>query len=490
MFNPFSYFRRKPARQVNSKHLAEVTYAVMRAKYDAAQTDATNRNHWQNADNLSSRAANSPSVRQTLRSRSRYEVANNSYLGGIVKTLANDTIGTGPRLQMTGENQDEMNRAVEQRFADWCNQVGLAEKLRTMRMSRCQDGEAFALFITNEKLPGVKLDLRLVEADQVATPAMANTLNLDREVDGIKFDEYGNPVSYSILRGHPGEGGLSIEADEVDAANVIHWYRPDRPGQARAIPETAPALPLTALMRDFSLATLDAAKTAAAITAIIKTAATANAEESVTTPFVEVDIPRNTMLTLPDGASMEQFKSEHPTSTYAEYHDKNLNEIARCFSMPFNVAAGNSSGYNYASGRLDHQTYFKMIHVDRSQCERVVIDRIFSRWLDEALLIENYLPNLGQFDASHQWFWDGHPHVDPQKEATAQATRLDSFMTTYADEYAKDGKDWEVQLRQRAREEKLIKELGLQTAEEKSADRAAKQAAESQEDEEEVADAA
>jgi hypothetical protein len=34
------------------------------------------------------------------------------------------------------------------------------------------------------------------------------------------------------------------------------------------------------------------------------------------------------------------------------------------FRSPFNVAAGNSSGYNYASGRLDHQTYFKAIRVD------------------------------------------------------------------------------------------------------------------------------
>ena len=38
-----------------------------------------------------------------------------------------------------------------------------------------------------------------------------------------------------------------------------------------------------------------------------------------------------------------------------------LNEIARCLGMPYNISAGNSSGYNYASGRLDHQTYFKAV---------------------------------------------------------------------------------------------------------------------------------
>ena len=63
----------------------------------------------------------------------------------------------------------------------------------------------------------------------------------------------------------------------------------------------------------------------------------------------------------------------------------------------------------------------------------------------------------------HQWFWDGHEHVDPAKEASAQATRLASHTTTLADEYAKRGQDWETQLRQRAKEIALMSELGLAT---------------------------
>jgi len=67
-------------------------------------------------------------------------------------------------------------------------------------------------------------------------------------------------------------------------------------------------------------------------------------------------------------------------------------------------------------------------------------------------------------DASHQWFWDGHEHVDPAKEASAQATRLASNTTTLAAEYARQGKDWETELRQRAKEAALIKQLGLTSA--------------------------
>ena len=59
------------------------------------------------------------------------------------------------------------------------------------------------------------------------------------------------------------------------------------------------------------------------------------------------------------------------------------------------------------------------------------------------------------------WFWDGQEHVDPAKEASAQEKRLASKTTTLAAEYARQGKDWETELRQIAKERKLMKELGI-----------------------------
>ena len=62
---------------------------------------------------------------------------------------------------------------------------------------------------------------------------------------------------------------------------------------------------------------------------------------------------------------------------------------------------------------------------------------------------------------SHQWFWDGMEHVDPYKEANAQRLRLESNTTTLAYEYARQGRDWEEELTQRAREKRLMDKLGL-----------------------------
>jgi capsid protein len=64
----------------------------------------------------------------------------------------------------------------------------------------------------------------------------------------------------------------------------------------------------------------------------------------------------------------------------------------------------------------------------------------------------------------HSWFWDGVEHVDPAKEANAQAARLKNHTTTLAIEYARQGRDWEEELKQRAKEMALMKQLGLNPA--------------------------
>ena len=438
---------------------------LIHSRYDAAVTSDANKRHWEGADNLSANAANSPEVRRILRTRARYEIANNSYARGIVLTLANDTIGTGPRLQMLTSDA-EANRQIERAFQTWSRIVCLPEKLRTMRMARAGDGEGFALLSDNPRLISeIKLDLRLLEADQVATSDLAFVRS--DAVDGIVLDTWGNPVEYHVLKHHPGDTHVSgfNNYARIPAASMLHYYRADRPGQIRGIPDITAALALFAMLRDYSLATLDAAKAAAYFAGIIYTDAPAGGESDPVEPMDQIELERNMLLTMPGGWKMSQLHAEQPSTGYAEFKREILNEIARCFNMPFGIAAGNSSGFNYASGRLDHQTYYKSIRVEQSHLEHIVLDPLLAAWFDEAALIPDLLPTgLGPIASwSHQWFWDGHEHVDPAKEANAQKTRLASHTTTLADEYARRGQDWETQLRQRAKEQRLLTELGLLT---------------------------
>jgi len=449
---------KKSGKQI--RRVATVTRS-MRARYDAAQITSENRRHWSNADAYDAVRANTSEIRLRLRKNARYEVANNSYAKGIVLTLANYLIGTGPRLQMLDDDK-VLCRQVESEFIRWANEIDLSGKLRAMRMARAQDGEAFAMLVSNPKRENISLDLRLIEADQIDTPAMAST----DYIEGIKFDEYGNPASYCVYKYHPGglNGGFA-DFDNVSAQYIIHWFRTDRPGQIRGIPEITPALPLFAQLRRYTLAVLNTAEILAEFTMFLKSSGTpeagpANVSEKLGGDFAELEVGRGLMTTLPEGWEAYQVKSEQPSTTYPQFKQEILNEIARCLNIPYNIAACNSSSYNYASGRLDHQTFFKSNAVDRSNCELIVIDKVFNAWLVEAVKFFGW--NLK--NTKHLWYWDGLEHVDPVKEATAQATRLESNTTTLAIECAKQGLDWEDVIRQRAKEIALCKSLDITTA--------------------------
>src|SRR5690606_36836279 len=104
VFKLLNPFRRREAQGQSHERRSLVAVPIRRmvrvqGRYDAAVTTDGNRRHWANADGLSADAAASPEVRRVLRNRARYEVANNSYARGIVRTLTTDLSGTAPGPQ-------------------------------------------------------------------------------------------------------------------------------------------------------------------------------------------------------------------------------------------------------------------------------------------------------------------------------------------------------------------------------------------------------
>jgi capsid protein len=179
-------------------------------------------------------------------------------------------------------------------------------------------------------------------------------------------------------------------------------------------------------------------------------------------PFETLDIERGMMTTLPYGIRAKQLAAEQPSTTLDMFTRITLREIARCLNMSFNVAAGDSSGYNYSSGRLDHLIYHRQLRVERAQCETVVLDRIFDAWLNEAVMIPGLLPDGFQIvDVPHRWFWDAIESIDPQKDGASDSLDLANNTTTLEELCAGRGEDWEEVLEQRGREIARARELGV-----------------------------
>jgi capsid protein len=323
-------------------------------------------------------------------------------------------------------------------------------------------GEVFGLIATNVGLRhAVKLDLRLIETEQVTAP-----FTLDREQlhsDGIEFDKAGNPVRYWVMKEHPGELGTvaALFPDGFDpwpARFVLHYYRQDRPGQSRGVPDLTPAIDQFAELRRYSKAVIAAAEAAADHALVVYTDSPPDVDGSTGSEEVEamdqIELTRGLATTLPAGWKLGQVEAQQPQTQYADFVRSKLAEISRALNVPFYIAALDTAGANMSSTYVVGQKYERTVFVDRSDFDRLM-NQLKREWLVEWALMNPVDADEAR-EMPHVWQWDevGN-HADPVKVANAQTTRLASGVTNIPREYAKQGLDWEEE------QEAAAKALGL-----------------------------
>ncbi len=419
---------------------------TVNARYDVAQTTEENAAHWSMATDWTADMEANHDVRKTIRSRSRYEIGNNPWLHGTILQMAEDLVGTGPRLQVTGmDNQDEAN-AIERAFRRWARAVSLDAILRSAFTAEVMDGEAFIQIGTNKNLSTPeKLDLLVFDCDRVTAPEKLTDTDTDRQADGVFFDDFGRPLRYAVAASHPGAGGLLQATRMIDARYIIHLYRRDRPEQHRGIPWLTPAFPSIILLRRYTLAMVKKMESSANISGVFEsTEPDPSGDVNELEPWQKFSLPRDSFIATPRGWSFKQNTMQNPTESQQNFAMQVKLEAGRCLLAPRNVVTGDSSNYNYSSGRLDFQAYDKAIRVLRSGLETVALDRILSEWLGE------HAPGMDV--PEHIWYWDGRAHVDPVKEASAVLLGYQAGTLTQMDACAAEGKDWQVETEQRYRE--------------------------------------
>lgn len=460
----------------------------VRAKWDAAQTVLGNSNHWGQADNLDPHGAASYEVRRLLRSRSRYEVIeNNPYLKGIVLTIANDFVGRhGPRLQITDKRiAPERRKLIEDRYAAWQRVIKLRKKLWRMRMARLVDGETVVRAYTNRNrrsMIPISLDFQVLECDRMSSQLSAAVTPAQgpskwNEIDGVRFDNYENPVQYHILDQHPHTtisylftGQIEPMGGKwVDAKYVLHWFRQDR-GWLRGIPELAPSLPLCALLRRYTLAVVRHAETNADITVLLESDLPAyqdawtdgNGNLLEDDPFDTFPLEMGTAMTLPKGYRAKDLGSVPLGVQYDAFVGALLREITRPILSPFNISSGSSKDSNMASAVVDTHLYAGGQNADRADCECEVLDPMTELWWYEAIRIPGYIgddllagdPQFRNTMPDHVWRWDrvGLDHTDPARVAQAIKILHDKRLLTdrdYQEGYMnRDLEDWQEDIKQ------------------------------------------
>jgi capsid protein len=111
--------------------------------------------------------------------------------------------------------------------------------------------------------------------------------------------------------------------------------------------------------------------------------------------------------------------------------------------MPYIVAVMDATGANYSTMRGDYLVYRKHVAVERAEIERVVLDPLLERWIEEATFVDGAIPDgLPPRDQwSWRWRWDGFEHVDPLKEANAETVGIENKTVSRAEACARRGKD-------------------------------------------------
>jgi hypothetical protein len=406
---------------------------MQRGYYDAARNPEDLENYWANADSFDADSSNSKPVRETLTRNSRYETANNGYSDGIAQTYSTDLVGVGPLLRMQTKSPG-FNQMVEFEFYLWCKAVQFRRKLWCLAHSKHVDGEGLAVLRLNRKVNHrVPLDIVLYETEQCQTPYLP--FAEPGHIDGIKFDEFGNPLYYEFLHQHPGTTSgmrFDVTPEQVPADHVLHWFKMRRPGQHRGVPECASTLNLGAVFRRGRNAQISTWEKIASFTLFLKTMFEPEVAQAIL-PMSAMDINHNMMTALPNTVEPVQLKAEHPGANYPEAHKLWLNEVGRPKNMPYNKVACDSSSYNYASGRLDHQTYYGNLDVDRADCDDLVLDRVFDVWFDLAIGRFGWLGGkseaIGPAARVHTWDWPKHRVADVESEANANRTKLESGQT-------------------------------------------------------------
>lgn len=452
----------------NGRPLKSPPAPTRRGSYDAAKTNDNNRKHWDEADGYSAKAQLTPDVRKRLRDRTRYECQNNCYASGAVRSLVNDTVGKGPRLQMLTADGN-LNRAVEGLWRDWAAAADWPLTARVLCGVKHVAGECFGVPFDSRRLDAlglpVTLQVRLVEPEQVAHPW--GETYAENGDDGVECNAAGEVEFYRVLRAHPGDAGGwagMSRADRYAARDVLHWFEPTRPGQLRGVTAFAPALPVFAQLRRFTSATLTAAEVAAMLAGVLTHDAPADGGEVESIESMDtVEMVRGMLLTLPAGAKAEQFKPEQPTTNYDMFVAAKLRECGRAINMPYGKLAGDHSAYNYSSGRLDDAPYWADRDVERQAIEAKVFDPFFALWCDFARFA---LPALAAYRGRwwsllHTWQYDARPTSDPVKDATGDELNLTNATDTLADIAAREGLTEDELLDKRAATRDKFRDRGL-----------------------------
>lgn len=438
----------------------------------------------------------------TLRQRSRDLYCGGSTLAtGAVKRLRTNAVGTGLHLKstineeilgITSEEARKVEETIEREFAHWANSTNCdIERIdnfyqlqQLALLNALLSGDSFALMTTTKRTGSIyDLRIELVEADRVSTPDN-ETIN-PLFCEGVEKNANGEVVAYHISKFHP----LSFQdreprewvrvkafGEKTGRRNVIHVMNRERIGQVRGVPFLSPVIETIKQLGRYTEAEVLAAVINGLFTVFIEKE---SASDDV--PFGEavpedmqvdsedegsIELAPGAVIDLGEGEKANMVNPGRPNPNFDPFVMAIIKQIGAALEIPYELLIMAFSN-NYSASRAAILEFFKVIKMYRAWFVTDFCQPIYEEWLCEAVA-KGRINAPGFFNdpiikdayCSAEWNGPSAGQLDPKKEVEAAELRVQGGFSTRERETTElTGTDFYKNIKQRKREEELLKEV-------------------------------
>jgi lambda family phage portal protein len=428
-------------------------------------------------DNINSLLASGGDL---LRARARQIVRSNPYASNAADSFVANSVGAGivpSSLIAETVLKDEVQR-VWLAWTDEADADGLTDFYGLQALAAramFEAGECFVRFRPRRSEDGliVPLQLQLLEAEHLPFNKNETDGNGNQIRCGIEFDKIGRRVAYHFYRKHPGDNtdrSGKGEIVRVPASEILHLYRPQRPGQIRGVPWISPALVKLYLLDQYDDAELDRKKVAALFAGFI----TKNAPEDNllgegtpdTTGSTVAGLSPGTMQVLLPGEDIKFSSPADVGGSYEMFQYRTLLAIAAALGVPYTNVTGDLKAANYSSIRAGTVEFRRRI--DQFQHATLIYQLcrpVWKRWMETAALSGALtLPGFANDPAKYaavKWITPKWEWVDPLKDRQAEKIAQECGWKAPSDIIEAEGYDVDETYRRIAADQQRADVLGI-----------------------------
>lgn len=394
-----------------------------------------------------------------LAKRARIANQNNPYWVSALNAVEGLVVGHGIRCSI-GSTRERDRKALQDAWDTWADsaEADVAGQLTWYGIQgqsiRCVVDGGECLVVRRQL--GAKLQLQVLSGDYLSVEKDgSNILGDGRIVGGVESDAYGRPVAYHLYDRHPSEG--RAKTVRIDASEVAHVYRIDRPGQKRGVSWIAPVFTRLADWDSYEDADLMRQKVAACFAVIYS-----NSNVQVTGDWEPTErIEPGMVEHVPAGTNVQTVS---PPASLG-IRDMALithRAIATGLGITYEALTGDYSQVNFASGRLAHlQQAVRVRKWQRDIMMTLLCARVFE-WFRQAQMLkrgEDAVPPSSKVWAT--WNAQSVYMVDPAAETKANRERVRSGFASLSQVIREQGGDPEEVLTSMAADQKRCDQLGL-----------------------------